>query len=116
MVRSALLSKENGMKFIVKAWVVFTAPLRWDLFAILSKVARSFAPGLKILGRVLITSGAAALGLKGTDTDVGLAHVNFHSVDTAWAIVTVGIGLILMSFAKLLNENGEDIDEKDEEG
>lgn len=100
-----------NLKKMVTKW--FTRLLRWNWLPFLNKVASSFAPPLKKLGEVLLMSGAAALGLKGVDGNVGFLALDFSSIDVWWAIAVIFAGLFIWALAVFFSDK-ESCDCKDD--
>lgn len=87
------------MKSVMKVKKWLTRLVYFDWLTLLRKIASAFAPGLEKLGEVLVVSGAAALGLKGADSNMSFLAVDFSKIDTWWAVAVVVAGLVIWALA-----------------
>jgi hypothetical protein len=98
-----VVCKEKNMK--MKIMAVALARLRaWNWSSFLKKIARAFSPGLKKLGEILVISGAASLGFKGIDGNIGFLGIKMSSVDIWWSIAILVMGLIVWALAVAFDE------------
>lgn len=92
------------MKLKITKVTKLVTRLGWKWLPLLKKIAKSFSPGLSKLGEILVISGAAALGLKGADGNLGLLKIDLSDIDSWWAIAVVFAGLFIWALAVFFSE------------
>ncbi len=90
------------LKMKVPKWV--TRLLNWDWLPFLKKVAKAFSAPLKKLGEILLVSGAAALGLRGANGDIGFLKFDVSGIDVWWAIAVIVAGSFLWALAAFFSD------------